>query len=439
MRSAGQGGAAVSGGGEARLNGPWLAMARTLWLAASGFSLVVWILGLPLNYADLGKVCTVQPCDQDPTAASIAVFHASGLSLSFYSGYIGTIELVSTLLYLIVAALIFWRKSDTWIGLLTSLFLITYGVAQSDGDDALKAYPALAGAIGQLLPLGFICLAVFLYVFPDGHFVPRWTRWVVLAWIPFFFLSSMLLPGGGFVPLLFAFLVISLYAQIYRYRRISTPVQRLQTKWVLFGVMISILGFVGVIVATNLLRVAGNQGTFGYLWGDTAVIVVQTCLPLSIGIAILRSRLFDIDVIINHTLVYGSLTALLGALYAGLIIGLESLAEAVTGKSGQKPVVLVISTLAIAALFQPARQRLQSLIDRRFYRRKYDAAKTLDAFSATLRQEVDLNQLREQVLEVVDATMQPAQTWLWLRPPERLSDWPADRLSGYDSLPGSLR
>ena len=402
--------------GEACLKQPFVAIARVIWLAVAGFSMLVFGVGISLNYAALGKACTVQPCDQDPTPASIAQFHASGLTLSFYSGYIGTIELISALLYLGIGLLIFARKSNTWIGLLTSLFLITYGVAQFDGDNVLKAYPALAGPTNFLLPLGFICLAVFLYVFPDGHFVPRWTRFLLLAWVPFFFISSNLIPDGGFVPLLFAFLLMSLGAQIYRYRRVSTPLQRQQTKWVVFGVIISIVGFVGIIIINNLLKVSEQPGTFGYMWGDTAVIVVQTCLPLSIGIAILRSRLWDIDVIINQTLVYGSLTALLGGLYAGLIIGLESLAQLVGGKNGQAPIALVISTLAIAALFQPVRRRVQSLIDRRFYRRKYDAGKTLDAFSATLRQEIDLHQLSEEMLQVVRETMQPEQASLWIRP-----------------------
>ena len=155
--------------------------------------------------------------------------------------------------------------------------------------------------------------------------------------------------------------------------------------------------------------------------------LLNMLIPLSIGMAILRYRLWDIDTIINRALVYGSLTGLLGALYAGLIIGLEALAGAITGQAAQ-PVVLVISTLAIAALFLPARRRIQATIDLRFYRRKYDAEKTLAAFSATLRQEVDLAQIREQVLAVVNETMQPADVSLWLRQPERLSTEEAHRL-----------
>jgi hypothetical protein len=133
-----------------------------------------------------------------------------------------------------------------------------------------------------------------------------------------------------------------------------------------------------------------------------------------------RYRLWDIDTLINRTLVYGLLVALLAALYAGLIIGLSSAADVLSGgKISEQPFMLVVSTLAIAALFLPLRKRIQAVIDRRFYRQKYDAEKTLAAFSATLRQEVDLAQLHEHLLTVVNETMQPAHVSLWLRQPEK--------------------
>ena len=148
----------------------------------------------------------------------------------------------------------------------------------------------------------------------------------------------------------------------------------------------------------------------------TAVNIFILLIPISFGFAILRSRLWDIDIIINRTLVYGSLTALLALLYFGLIFVLQSLFQGVFHQNNA--VAIVVSTLVIAALFQPLRHRIQAIIDRRFYRRKYDAAKTLEAFSATLRNEVDLSQLREHLLNVVQETMQPAHISLWLRPPE---------------------
>jgi hypothetical protein len=142
-------------------------------------------------------------------------------------------------------------------------------------------------------------------------------------------------------------------------------------------------------------------------------------IPLSIGIAVLRFRLFDIDVIINRTLVYGSLTAILAAIYFACVVGLQAITEALTGVKSLPPPVIVISTLLVATLFTPLRRRIQSVIDRRFYRTKYDAQKTLAAFGATLRTETDLSSLSRHLVAVVDETMQPEHITLWLRSDRR--------------------
>ena len=209
-------------------------------------------------------------------------------------------------------------------------------------------------------------------------------------------------------------------AQVYRYRRVSTSRERQQTRWVVFGFSIGIVGFVLSIVLVNAFHSSAPQqsSVLKTLVGGTIIYGFLLLIPISIAIAILRSRLYDIDVVINRTLVYGTLTLSLAAVYAGLIIGLESLVGFFT-RQGAQPLVIVVSTLAIAALFQPLRGRIQQVIDRRFYRSRYDATRTLAAFSATLRNEVDLNQLREQLLAVVQETMQPAHVSLWLRQPER--------------------
>ena len=174
-------------------------------------------------------------------------------------------------------------------------------------------------------------------------------------------------------------------------------------------------------------------------WLGRPVFAVPILLPLSIGLAILRYRLWDVDALINKALVYGGLSGILGALYAGLIIGLENLAGTITGgQTTRQPVVLVVSTLAIAALFLPVRSRIQSLIDRRFYRKKYDAEKMLAAFSATLRQETDLKQVREHLIALVQETMQPAHVSLWLRQPERRPSGLAHRLEPPGQTPTGL-
>jgi hypothetical protein len=407
---------------EVRLYGRWLALARVVCLGIALVALVIWVWGVPLRYAELGTLCTVAPAncgDQQVTPALFQRFQAASLPLSFYGYFFGTIEVLYALAYLVMSALIFWRKSDTGIGLLTAVLLITYGVAQTDADTVAAAVPVLSALAHLLDPFSFVCLALFLYLFPDGRFAPRWTRWVVFAWI-LLFLVVAVISIDGVVPILFSFMFLSLGVQVYRYQRVSSLAQRQQTKWVLFGVLLGLLGSGGIIVAGLIFKPSQTLGLWGLFVANTLIYVFSACIPLSIGWAILRSRLWDIDALINKALVYGSLTVLLGALYASLIIGLESLATLIT-RQASDPVALVISTLAIAALFQPLRKRVQALIDRRFYRQKYDAEKALAAFSATLLNEVDLSGLREHLLVVVQDTMQPTHVTLWLREPERRS------------------
>ena len=144
-----------------------------------------------------------------------------------------------------------------------------------------------------------------------------------------------------------------------------------------------------------------------------SVPVASLSIPLSIGFSISRYRLYDIDVLINRTLVYATLTVILAGIYVALVIGLQALLGSIIAHDNS--IVIVISTLVIAALIQPLRHRIQTIIDRRFYRRKYDAAKTVAAFSATLRNEVDLATLRKHLVMVVQETMQPEHISLWLR------------------------
>jgi hypothetical protein len=210
------------------------------------------------------------------------------------------------------------------------------------------------------------------------------------------------------------------YAQVYRYRRVSSAVQRQQTKWVIFGIAAALVGFLSIGLTLDIVVPAPDSAgsLLTLLVGFTIIQLALLCIPLSIGIAMLRYHLFDIDVLINRTLVYGALTAALALVYASSIVLLQALFRALTGQQ-QSELVIVGSTLAIAALFTPLRRRIQLLIDRRFYRRKYNAAQILMGFSARLRDEVDLNMLSGDLLAVVEETLQPEHVSLWLRTPVR--------------------
>ncbi len=198
--------------------------------------------------------------------------------------------------------------------------------------------------------------------------------------------------------------------------QVSSPRERQQTKWVVFGLAVPITVAVSVTVPYLIFPVFAEPGSLYPLAYNQVSILLGLCIPLSFGFAMLRSRLWEIDVLINRTLVYGALTASLAFVYFGLIFALQSLLRGLINQNND--VAIVVSILAIYALFHPLRRRIQNIIDRRFYRRKYDAAKIVATFSSTLRQEVDLDQLREQLLAVVQETMQPTHVSLWLRPPE---------------------
>jgi divalent metal cation (Fe/Co/Zn/Cd) transporter len=212
---------------------------------------------------------------------------------------------------------------------------------------------------------------------------------------------------------------------VFRYIRIYNAVEQQQTKWFVFAlsiafVLVIIQEIFQILATESTVATIGNQLVNGPFW-----LVLWTLVFVGVSIPVLRYRLWDIDVIINRTLVYGSLTVLLGALYAGLILGLQGLAGLFGLGVGDNPVALVISTLVIAVLVRPLRSRIQSLIDSRFYRKKYDAAKTVAAFGATLGQDTNLEQIQEQLLAVVNETMQPTHVSLQLlvrRPDSEFGD-----------------
>jgi hypothetical protein len=204
-----------------------------------------------------------------------------------------------------------------------------------------------------------------------------------------------------------------LAAQVYRYAWVSDTTQRQQTKWVAFGVAVALAGSLTTVFTVEAaVDLPPEEVGPSMLLMDAFGLLI----PLSIGIAVLRSRLFDIDIVINRTLVYGSLSVMLGLVYLGGVATTQAIFRALTGQEEQPQLAIVISTLVIAALFNPLPHRIQSFIDRRFYRRKYDAIKTLEAFSVKLRDATDLSALSDDLVGVVRETMQPAHVSLWLRP-----------------------
>jgi hypothetical protein len=238
----------------------------------------------------------------------------------------------------------------------------------------------------------------FLYLFPDGRLIPHWAAIGLFAWWVLWFVPEQF--AAGFILGVVA-LLIGVISLIYRYVHVATTQQRQQMKWVVFGLILFL------VINFTTLNLIKDTNLFTEFTTLQAILI-----PASIAIAILRYRLFDIDIIIRKTIQYALLTGLLALVYFGSVVILQTLVENLTGS--QSPVVIVISTLAIAALFNPLRIRIQDFIDLRFYRTKYDAEQALAQFAATARDEVEMNKLTAALLEVVEETMQPEKISLWM-------------------------
>jgi hypothetical protein len=371
------------------------------------------------------EICSERAVEQpQPTPEGVRALQDVGLSMRSYAILNVIIDKVFELVWFAVGAIIFWRRSDDWMALLVSVFLVAFGTVTVDPTAAntlLSSQPAWWLPVRGVQIVGSVCSTLFFFLFPGGRFVPRWTRWLAVAFsaflvsldqFPDLYSRSPALETVSF--LVFLGIVVSVtWSLVYRYRRFSSPAHRRQTKWVVFGTALGVAG-TSVFKLPLDFHLVGGDTPFVLLLLKIGFALSFLLVPLSISIAVVRSHLFDIDVVINRTLVYGSLTAMLIGLYFGAIVVSQRLFVLLTGE--KSTLAVVASTLLIAALFTPLRRRIQGFIDRRFYRRKYDARKTLEAFSATLRDETDLDALNNDLVGVVRETMQPAHVSLWLRP-----------------------
>jgi hypothetical protein len=395
---------------------------RVLWVTVAALTAGVFVSGLPSEYARLQAPCDGgTSCVWLPrlTGETVRQLERLGLSADFFAGYFIAIEVAFSAMSFAVGSLIFWRRPEDRMALVVSLTLITFGAT------FFVPYPLLDLPLLWKLSaettsfVGSTLLVLFLFLFPDGRFVPRWTRFLVAvciaAFVPisFFYDAVTFVFGNAMLNALLAtgFVGVTVFAQVYRYRRVSDPAQRRQTRWVVFGTVTALGGACGLA----LLNLISPREVASSLLGSTALFCFAFLIPLSIGVAVLRSRLFDIDVLINRTLVYGCLTVTLALVYLGGVVLLQRIFVFLTGGGSQFTVV--VSTLAIAALFVPLRHRIQDFIDRRFYRGKYDARKTLEAFAGKLRDETDLQALSAELVKVVRETMEPERVSLWLREP----------------------
>jgi hypothetical protein len=412
------------GSGHYTLHGRRLTIIQVVWVAVSLVVVTLFIAGLPLLYDLYQELRIYLPVDREAVHAYLIQL---GLSVDLFAAYWLALSIIHAVAYFTVAAVVFWRKSEEPMALFVALLLVLLGATFWGSTDLLGNIHPLLELLNQFLEsLALGMLFLLFVIFPNGRFVPRWTRWPAGVLFTAMVLPSLFptspyyvdnWPFLAYALFLSGWLLMGVYAQIYRYLRVSSSVQRQQTKWVLFGCTAALAGFIGVMIIDTLLPLTRPESRLlADLVENAVVFGLMLIIPISFGGAILRFHLWEIDLVINRTLVYGSLTAMLALVYVGGVTSTEALFRTLTSQERQPQLAIVVSTLVIAALFNPLRRSIQSFIDRSFYRRKYDARKTLETFSAQLRDETNLDALGDDLVGVVRETMQPAHVSLWLRP-----------------------
>jgi signal transduction histidine kinase len=389
-----------------RLTVRWLRPARAAWLALAVALPVLYVLAAPARFAEMAQL----PPEE---AAALARL---GLTPSHHALYHVTIEHLLALVFLAVAVFMAARRSDDWLVLLTSAYLLTF------------AAPAVMAPSG-LLAVGLLWLRalgaaayVLIFLFPDGRFVPRWTRWVALAWASWALLW-LLVPavdpeqwaapgigagGLGLAALLpqAALALLGLGAQVYRYRRVATPAQRQQSKWVLYGLAILVLGFILAYLPESLLPVLGEPGVPHLAYRTVRKLALagsRIALPITLAVAMLRYRLWDIDLVINRTLVYGALTAGTVGVYV-LVVGELGAALQAVG-AGLAPVLPVVAAALVALVFQPMRARIQRGVNRLMYGERDDPYAVLAGLGRRLEGTLAPEAVLSTIVETVAAAL----------------------------------
>ncbi|MFL5801543.1 MAG: hypothetical protein ACJ8CR_07350 [Roseiflexaceae bacterium] len=352
-----------------RLRGRRLAVARSAWLLVALLALVIFVVATPLFFNQLQTACPTSSCaTQQLTADELRATVAAGWSLPFFAAALVALRIVHACIWCAVGGLIFWRKSDDWMALFVALFLILFGLSYQTPPPIHPVVDLMALVLGDL---AWVALYAFFCLFPNGRFVPRW-MWLPLIWVLLAQIPASLpadspyavnnWPTWLLAPLLIGQFGLALYAQIYRYRRVSDPAERQQTKWAVFGIATSLSLYIICNALFTLVPTLFQPPALHYLILDASLTLALLTIPVSLAMAILRSRLWDIDILINRTLVYGALTASVIGIYVLIVGYLGALF-----RTGDNLPISLVATGLVAVLFQPLRDRFQRGINRLLY------------------------------------------------------------------------
>jgi signal transduction histidine kinase len=394
--------------------GRWPAVARVAILLVSALTVALFVAALPIAFEHYRGVCVaviVEACGFQLPPDGVRRLQESGLSPSFNATFFLALQGLYASGHLVVAALVFWRNPTNPVSLFVVLFLVTAGAGSFMGatEELVAAHPAWWLPVNAVKFIGDACLVLFFFVFPDGRFTPRWSVWLAPLWLSVMFFNrfapdSLLASGTWPLPLALGTLVVlfgsCILAQALRYRRVSDPVQRQQTKWVVYGVSVAVGGFAALVVVTMSLPAPYMRaGAPGFYVTNALTYLVMLLVPLSIGTAVLRFRLWDVDPLINRTLVYGALTASIIGVYAVVVGGLGTLLQAEGNLLLSLP-----ATALIALTVHPLREWLQRSVNRVMYGQRDEPYAVLSRLSERL----DRTLVPEQVLPALIETVAQA-------------------------------
>lgn len=380
----------------------WEPAARAAWWVITLTVIAMTVASISILYRFLLTVCPRATwCDYQLNALQIQELENLGFTLPLFAAYFSVLLPLVPFFCFFVAFLLFFHKSVGWIGLLGAYTLVLIGglAFPVTAELILSAYPALQLPIIILTYAGIILFPIFFIVFPDGQVNPRWSLTLVIVWAIFSILSIFIPESstgnntwsGWFQELFRDVLFCSLIlVQYYRYRRIYGPVLRQQTKWVVYGLMVALGGSTAVRLVYLLAPTETQEAVLIIILVHSVAYLVMALIPISIALAIFRYRLWDIDLLINRTLVYIPLTGILGGLYSATVVLFQKIFIATTG--AKSDVALVLSTFVLAATFTPVKNGLQQAVDKRF-KEPVDPYKEIIALDNEVR----------SVVEVLDA------------------------------------
>lgn len=398
----------------------WTAVA--VWIIFSAASIGLFAAGVFPSYLEnVWTAAMMYPSD----------LQGMGVSVIFYAAFQTALDVLLAAAFFGIGIVIFTQGHNDWMMILVSLTCISFGMLFVPTLDVTAAsYPAWAIPVAVIRGTGLaLSIIAGFYLMPDGRFVPKITRWLalvwltlVIAWVLFPSLPANLVYISTWSDnLALSFTIYGLWylsgvaAQVYRYKRVSRPVQQQQTKWVVLGTSAAVAAFfffnMPLIFFPQLDR-PGYAHLLYNFFARPAYIMVTAFVPASMAISILKYRLWEVDRIINRSLVYGILTLILGVAYIIMVLVLRT--SLVSFTDNPSTITTILSTLAVAAMFHPVRKFLQAWIDRQFFRRKYDAQMTLEQFRISIRNKVDIGSLSNELIRLVDKTIQPETISLWL-------------------------